>query len=283
MSVPLIVQDELVGSFNLGSDQPGGFAPEYVDVAREVASSLAIAIQQARLFENLHASRERLQALSRRLVEVQEIERRRLAHELHDEIGQTLTAVKINLQALQRREDMAGVEPYLKDSVDVVEHALQQVRNLSLDLRPSLLDDLGLVATLRWYVDRQAQRGSFAAQLVTDPLEIHLPPELETTCFRVVQEALTNIMRHSHAQNVCVELHQREAELVLRVCDDGVGFDVQAALENATGGGSLGLLGIQERIWQVGGQIAIQSALGGGTDIQARLPLSARASDSLPS
>ncbi len=283
MGVPLIVQDELVGSFSLGSDRPGGFAPEYVDIAREVASSLAIAIQQARLFERLNAGRERLQALSRRLVEVQEIERRRLAHELHDEIGQTLTAVKINLQALQRREDMAGVEPYLKDSIEVVEHALQQVRNLSLDLRPSLLDDLGLVATLRWYVDRQAQRGGFAAQLITDPLEIYLPPELETTCFRVVQEALTNIMRHSKAHNVCVELHQREAELALRVCDDGVGFDVQTALDEAMGGASLGLLGLQERIWQVGGQVDIRSAPGGGTDIQARLPLSASASGPLPS
>ncbi len=280
VSVPLIVQDELVGSLNLGSDRPGGFAPEYIDIAREVGSSLAIAIQQARLFEHLHTGRERLQALSRRLVEVQEIERRRLAHELHDEIGQTLTAVKINLQALQRREDMTGVEAYLKDSVDVVEHALGQVRNLSLDLRPSLLDDLGLVATLRWYVDRQAQRGGFTAQLITDLPDVpYLPPELETTCFRVVQEALTNIMRHSQAHNVCVELHQREKELELRVCDDGVGFDVQAALENAMGGTSLGLLGIQERIWQVGGQIAIQSAPGGGTDIQARLPLSQPASD----
>jgi signal transduction histidine kinase len=192
--------------------------------------------------------------------------------------------VKINLQTLQRREDMAGVEAYLKDSVDVVEHALGQVRNLSLDLRPSLLDDLGLVATLRWYVDRQAQRGGFAAQLITDIPEIPaLPPELETTCFRVIQEALTNIMRHSQARNVCVELHQREAELSLRVCDDGVGFDVQAALENAMGGASLGLLGIQERIWQVGGQIAIQSAPGGGTDIQAHLPLPSPASDSLRS
>jgi PAS domain S-box-containing protein len=284
MSVPLIVQGELVGSLNLGADQPGGFAPEYVDIAREVASSLAIAIQQARLFERLRAGRERLQALSRRLVEVQEIERRRLAHELHDEIGQTLTAVKINLQALQRHKDMAGVESYLRDSVDVVEHALGQVRNLSLDLRPSLLDDLGLVATLRWYVDRQAQRGGFTAQLIIDPPEIpYLPPELETTCFRVVQEALTNIMRHSQAQNVCVELHQREAELALRVCDDGVGFDVRAALGDAMGGASLGLLGIQERIWQVGGQIVIQSVPGGGTDIQARLPLSSPASDSLPS
>jgi len=283
MSVPLIVQGELVGSFNLGSDQPGGFAPEYVDIAREVASSLAIAIQQARLFEHLQAGRERLQALSRRLVEVQETERRRLAHELHDEIGQTLTAVKINLQALQRHEGLASVEPYLKDSVDVVEHALQQVRNLSLDLRPSLLDDLGLVATLRWYVDRQAQRGGFAAQLVTDPADMHLAPELETTCFRVVQEALTNIMRHSQAHNVCVELHQRDAELLLRVCDDGVGFDVQAALKTAMGGASLGLLGIQERIWQVGGQIAIQSAPGGGTEIHARVPLTAPASDPLPS
>jgi PAS domain S-box-containing protein len=282
MSVPLIVQDELVGSFNLGSDQPGGFAAEYVDIAREVASSLAIAIQQARLFERLRAGRERLQALSRRLVEVQEIERRRLAHELHDEIGQTLTAVKINLQALQLREEMAGVQPYLKDSIDVVEHALGQVRNLSLDLRPSLLDDLGLVATLRWYVDRQAQRGGFAAQLVIDlPETPHLPPELETTCFRVVQEALTNIMRHSQARNVRVELRQLEAGLLLRVCDDGVGFDVQSALENATRGISLGLLGIQERIWQVGGQIDIRSSPGGGTDVQARLPLSSGVPDPL--
>jgi PAS domain S-box-containing protein len=285
VGVPLIVQNELVGSFNLGSDQPGRFASDNVDIAREVASSLAIAIQQARLFERLQAGRERLQTLSRRLVEVQEIERRRLAHELHDEIGQTLTAVKINLQALQRREDMAGVEPYLKDSIDVVEHALGQVRNLSLDLRPSLLDDLGLVATLRWYVDRQAQRGGFAAQLVIDLPEIpsYLPPELETICFRVVQEALTNIMRHSQARNVRVELRQREAELLLRVHDDGVGFDVQAALENAMKGASLGLLGIQERIWQVGGQIDIRSAPGGGTDIQACLPLSSPAPDSLPS
>ena len=283
ISAPLVVQDELVGSFNLGSDQPGGFAPEYVDIACEVAYSLAVAIQQARLFEHLHAGRERLRTLSRRLVEVQEIERRRLAHELHDEIGQTLTAVKINLQALQRREDIAALGPYLKDSIEVVERALQQVRNLSLDLRPSLLDDLGLIATLRWYVDRQAQWGGFAAQLVADPAQDRLPPELETTCFRVVQEALTNVMRHSQAKNVRVEVHQQDAELVLRVCDDGVGFDVQAALEDAMRGASLGLLGIQERIWQVGGQITIKSAPGCGTEIYAHLPLPAPTTDPLSS
>jgi PAS domain S-box-containing protein len=273
MCVPLAVRDELLGSINLRSDQPGAFAPEHADVTRELADPLAIAIQQAQLLDQLSAARERQKMLTRRLVEAQEDERRRVARELHDEIGQTLTAVKINLQTLGRQADWAGLAPRLADSIAIVERALQQVRNLSLDLRPSLLDDLGLVATLRWYVDRQAQWAGLTISFSADPPEMSLPPEHEITCFRVVQEAFTNLMRHAQAKHVRVALRQRNGELGLTIRDDGVGFGVQAALDNALGGESLGLLGMQERVRLVGGEIDIESEPGQGTEIRVRLPL----------
>jgi len=214
---------------------------------------------------------EALQILSRRLLETQESERRHIARELHDEIGQALTAVKINLQAAQRLPE--APVPYLEDSISIVDRTLQQVRTLSLDLRPALLDDLGLVATLRWYVDRQAQRAGFTAQFVADPLETRPRPDIETACFRVAQEALTNVTRHAQAQQVRVELHQRDAELHLLIRDDGKGFDVRTAQERAAQGASTGLLGMQERVWLVGGQIDIESVPAGGTEVRVRFPL----------
>ncbi len=282
INVPLVAQDELIGSLNLESGQPDAFSSEDVKIAGEVADPLAIAIQQARLFEWLSTAHERLQILSRRLVEVQETERRRIAHELHDEIGQTLTAVQVNLQALQHPTNTTQLVPRLEESIDIVERALQQVRDLSLDLRPSLLDDLGLVATLRWYVDRQAQLGGFAAKFTAGPLEGRVPPELEATCFRVVQEALTNVLRHARASQICVGLQQYEAELQLVIHDNGIGFDVQAVLDRAARGASLGLLGMQERVLLLGGQIDIQSAPGCGTKIRARFPLASSFLNSLP-
>ena len=214
---------------------------------------------------------ETLQILSRQLLEAQENERRHLARELHDEIGQALTAVKINLQAAQHLPDTLGA--HLADSVGIVDRTLHQVRNLSLDLRPAMLDDLGLVAALRWYVDRQAQRAGFTARFVADPLATRPPSDIETACFRVAQEALTNVMRHAQAQHVHVELRQDDAELHLLMRDDGKGFDVRAAQARAAQGASTGLLGMQERVWLVGGQIDINSAPARGTEIRARFPL----------
>jgi len=214
---------------------------------------------------------EVLQILSRQLLEAQENERRHLARELHDEIGQALTAVKINLQAAQRTPE--ALVSYLEDSISIADRTLQQVRTLSLDLRPALLDDLGLVVALRWYVDRQAQRTGFTAQFVADALKTRPRPDIETACFRVAQEALTNVVRHARAQQVRVELHQRDTELHLLIRDDGKGFDVRTAQERAAQGASMGLLGMQERVWLVGGQIAIESTPAWGTEIRVRFPL----------
>jgi signal transduction histidine kinase len=132
-----------------------------------------------------------------------------------------------------------------------------------------------VVAALRWYVDRQAQRAGFEAQFIAEPQEMRLPPDLETTCFRLVQEALTNVVRHARAERVQVILRQNQADLDLVIRDDGVGFDVNAVKDRRPGDRSLGLLGMQERVQLVDGQIKIESDPDRGTEIHAIFPLDA--------
>jgi signal transduction histidine kinase len=240
----------------------------------QINKELKTEIAERKLANELQLkTQERLQTLSGKLIEAQEVERRSLARELHDEIGQGLTAVKINLQTLQHSSTHSKMGLPLQESISLVEVALQQVRSLSLDLRPSLLDDLGLAIALRWYVDRQTQRSGIIGEFLAKPLETKLSPNLETTCFRIVQEALTNVVRYAQAQRVVVELWQLETQLHLIIRDDGIGFDVDAARERATRGGSLGLLGMEERVLLVGGQIDIKSVHQRGTEIHAWFPL----------
>jgi signal transduction histidine kinase len=148
------------------------------------------------------------------------------------------------------------------------------VRTLALDLRPSMLDDLGLVSALRWYVQSHVRKVGIHVRLVADPLPRHLPAHIEITCFRVAQEALTNVVRHAQAQRVTVMIRLRKTELVLSVRDRGRGFDVATAKELALKGHSMGLLGMQERVELAGGHLSIESNVGEGTVIRAIFPLS---------
>ncbi len=273
ISAPLIADSLLIGGINLGATRPYAFTEQHISIVHEVADQMAVAINHARLFQEVQEGRERLQKLSRRLMEIQEVERHHIARELHDEIGQSLTAVKISLQAILRQRDALALSPALKESIKIVDGALEQVRNLSLDLRPSLLDDLGLEAALRWYIDRQAQWAGFKVELVTHLQVPRLSPDLETVCFRVTQEAMTNIVRHAQASHVYVDLHQYKQELHLIIRDDGKGFDVHAAQERAIRGSSLGLLGMQERVSFAGGKIEILSTPKKGTEILASFPI----------
>lgn len=272
-SVPLRVKRGVIGVLQATDTHPDRFEASDLLLLEPLASSAAVAIDNAQLHEQVRATGERLQGLSRQLVEAQENERRRIARELHDEIGQALTTVIINLQAVQRSLDAPSLAPYVEDSITTARHTLEQVRDLSLDLRPSLLDDLGLVPALRWYSDRQSRRAGLSVQFQSESLEADLPVDVRITCFRIVQEALTNVVRHAQAQHVVVGLRQRERELELTVRDDGLGFDVDQALERASHGASLGLLGMQERALFAGGQMHIQSAPGHGTEIRLSIPL----------
>jgi PAS domain S-box-containing protein len=216
-----------------------------------------------------------LQMFSRQLIEAQEDERRRIARELHDQIGQVLTAVKMNLHTVQRVCDAAEVGPYIRDNIEAVDEALRLVRDLSIDLRPPLLDDLGLITALRWYVDRYAQRTGVAADVMIDlkdPNE-RFSRELETACFRIAQEALTNVARHARATSVLLRLKKDHDCLVGSVIDDGVGFDPEALRRRAPRAATLGLIGMQERAHAAGGEIEIRSAISRGTEIRFKLPL----------
>ena len=214
--------------------------------------------------EELARRARQQEALSRKLIEAQEAERRAVARELHDDFGQVLTALKLNLQ--RRDRDAA-------ESIALVDGAIARMRDLAQDLRPPLLDEFGLEASLSWYVEREAKRAGLAFHLSLAHLEQRPPIAVETTCFRIAQEALTNVIRHAQARSVEVELSQGNGTLQLIVRDDGHGFDVAAARRRAAQGASQGLLSMQERVALAGGALEIDSAPGRGTAIRARLPL----------
>jgi signal transduction histidine kinase len=219
----------------------------------------------------LELSQERLRALSRRLLEVQEQERARLARDLHDDIGQVLTALKIRLESLARSDPAAGVR--LVECIETTHHALERVRQLSFSLRPAQLDDLGLEAALRSHVQRQARVGAVHAHFETSGSPPAIPPDVETACFRVAQEAITNVLRHAHAANLWVRLAAGERQLSLSVRDDGAGFDLDAARRRGAAGASLGLVGMEERIAQAGGSLEVRTAPGQGTLLLATFAL----------
>jgi signal transduction histidine kinase len=272
VSVPLIYHDELIGALNVWSRRTDAFSSDSVDMAYEIARQLAVAVQNGSLLLQVEEGRRRLQLLSRRLMEVQEQERRHIARELHDEIGQALTATKIDLQMLYQLAKEQGVELPVDESMGTVELAMRQVREMSVQLRPTLLDDLGLASALRWYLKRTSERTGLVARLSqkgpSDLLEQRLPAEIETACFRVAQEALTNTMRHAQARTFSVELRRGETNLEMEISDDGVGFDLNAAREGAAQGISFGLLSMQERVELTGGRFSIEAAVGRGTRIQ---------------
>ena len=214
---------------------------------------------------------QQMQMLSRRVLEVQESERRRIAHELHDELGQSLTAIKINLQASLRLPP-ADQERRSADNIAIIESALQHVRSLSLTLRPSVLDDLGLGAAIEWLAEQAHSRGDLQVELASDLNDRRLAPELETACFRIVQEALTNIQRHSKASKVRIALHAAGSDLVLTIGDNGRGFDTTRRMT----GKSLGLLGMEERASLLSGTLSVRSQPGNGCTITLHCPITAQ-------
>lgn len=217
---------------------------------------------------------DQLQTLSRRVIDTQEAERRRLANELHDELGQALTAIKINLQAGAKFKGRSADE-LNAENISIVEDALQQVRRLALALRPSILDNLGLVPALNWLGKQAASRSHLVFEFQSIVLAHRLAPELETTCFRVAQEAVTNIVRHAHAKHFSITMTQEGHTLAIVIRDDGVGMDWSKVRTAALAGTSFGVLGMQERAALVSGELQVYSTPGGGCTLVLRCPLPA--------
>lgn len=222
------------------------------------------------------SARERVKAhdllrlLNRRLENAKEEERRHLARELHDEFGQSLTAIKLQLKLAERHSP--AVSSRLAAATEVVDELIRRVRQLSLDLSPPLLQEAGLVAAVRAFVDAQSELGDLAIDLDL-ALDGRFPSELETTAFRVVQESITNALRHAHAKRIRVVLHLLGSELLVSVVDDGDGYDIDDVLSAAARGEHFGVVGMRERVRGLGGSFAVDSGPGQGTAVSATFPV----------
>ncbi len=218
----------------------------------------------------LRESADRLQLLSRRLLEVQEEERRHLARELHDEFGQLLATITVQLHAAKT---LAGesARSIIEECISNLQRAGDEVRSLALELRPTMLDTAGLDATLRWLASQHEQRTGIATEVVGHLNEV--PGKVAIAAFRVTQEALTNVLRHAQAHHIWIELSQSDGAVELLVRDDGVGFDVAKTLDWAANRGHLGLLGMKERAQILGGSLQVDSEPGGGTRVRLSIPV----------
>ena len=230
--------------------------------------------QQERLFVQLHAGEQHFKQLARSVWRVQEDERRRLARDLHDGIGQQLTALRHRLDALARSVDGAGdASNPLHQALEICDAAIQETRALSRLLRPQILDDLGLEAALNWLARHSAESGGFEVEVDVTSLPT-IDGDLSTLIFRVAQEALTNVLKHAQAKHVVIRLAQRQDEwLQFLIVDDGRGFDVDAAFAKASDGHSTGLASMRERVRLFGGRFTVVSRPGEGMQLRVLIPL----------
>jgi signal transduction histidine kinase len=265
MAVPLFARGEAAGLLTLSRREPGPFAEEHVRVAEAVASQASVAVENALLYERMQASKARLQTVSRRLVEAQERERRHVARELHDEAGQALASLRFGLRLLEREVAEGGaVTVRVAELIRTTDAVIDGLHRLAADLRPASLDHLGLDAALRQYSRSTAATFGldvrFKARGFTGE---RLPPVVETALFRVVQEAVTNVVRHSRASRVDVLLEHRGDRVLAMVEDDGVGFEP----DRVQRGEHFGLLGLRERAEALDGSLTVESAPGAGTTL----------------
>ena len=239
-------------------------------------------LQEARLRES--EQRETLKGeLYKRIVAAQESERQRIARELHDETGQALTAIGMGLRSLEgggRTPGSGSTKQNLRQLESLTAHSLDELQRLIADLRPSHLDDLGLSSALRWYAGNVQERTKLDVQVETHGNEPSIPSPVKTALFRIIQEALTNVIKHAHANQVRIFLAYSQQEIHARIIDDGQGFNT-GTVEFA-GRISWGLKGMEERASLLGGNLKVHSTPGKGTTVEVSVPFSQEKTDENP-
>lgn len=271
LGVPLFARGDVAGLFSLSKREPGYFSEEHMRLAEALSSQASVAVENAVLFEQMQAATLRMQALSRRLVETQENERRHISRELHDEAGQALVSLRYGLRLLEREIDAGGsADGRVAELVQQTDAVIDGLHRLAADLRPASLDHLGLEAALRQYLRSAGSKLDLTVRFKARGFgSERLPAALETALYRVVQEAMTNVVRHAHATRVDVLAERRNGRVMVMIEDDGVGFDP----ENVERGEDFGLLGLRERADALGGTLTLESAPGAGTTVVVEVPL----------
>jgi PAS domain S-box-containing protein len=269
LGVPIRVAGEIKGICCLESDRPGCFTQYHIGITEALLGEAAVAIQNALLYEEIHSGRERLQALSRRLVEVQEVERRYISRKLHDDTSQALIGLVFALEIIKR--DAGNPEAVASGFVElerIIGEILGNLHHLAVDLRPTALDHLGLIPAVRQYIDGISEKHSLPIHLDVPQLTNRLPGDIETALYRIIQEALANVIRHAKATQANVRIELREGQVRAFVSDDGCGFNVDEALASER----LGLFGMRERAEMLGGSLTIISEPGRGARISMEIP-----------
>jgi signal transduction histidine kinase len=276
LGVPLLSQGRVIGALVMVSREGSPvFSPKDLPLVQALGSQLSIAMENARLYAEV-AEKERVRGqLLDRAVSAQEDERKRIARELHDETGQALSGVLMGLSGVETAmtSSLPLARGRLNDLKAFTNQALDELRNLVADLRPVLLDDLGLVAALHWFATRYQERSGVEVQLTVAGNRRRLDPRVETVLFRVAQEAMTNTAKHAQAQHVRLLLTLGDDAATLSVEDDGRGFDPATVLDSHYDRPAWGLLGIQERMALVGGSFDLWSKPGAGARVSVRVPL----------
>ena len=288
VTAAMLRDEELIGVVALGvNGRIREFTKDELTLLQAISDQAAQALANAKLLKAANEQHEQLRALSTRLVETQETERRAIARELHDDVGQTLTGLMMQLGMVKSMlpKSAKSMHNTLEKSEALIQEILEHTRSIITDLRPQVLDDLGLVPALQRLGDDFQVNTAVKVEMNLARLPIRLPTQLEVTLFRIVQEALTNVRKHARANRVSIALSKEDELVVLSVQDDGLGFEKKITRSRANGdmviqggwmitAGHFGLIGIQERVTQLGGRLQISGASGHGTILRVELPLS---------
>jgi len=278
ISVPLRAKDNVLGVVNVASHVSHRFTKEDMYLLHSIGDQLGIAIEQARLNERLRKARERLRKLARQNLVAEEEERRRIARELHDETSQSLSGIALQLEALiemsaksdnQDAQLIAGLKKVQSLTVQVHKEVSRVISNL----HPAVLDTLGLVAAVRQYAKSRLQPLDINVTVEVKGTEMRFPPDVEAALFRVFQGAIGNIVEHSKAKNASIVLVYRPGEFSLSISDDGQGFDVSKITDVEESGRGRGLFSMRERIGFLGGTSGIESKIGAGATVWAKIPI----------
>jgi signal transduction histidine kinase len=278
ISVPLRAEDRILGVMNVASHMPHRFTKDDMHLLHSIGDQLGVAIEQARLYERLRKARERLRRLARQNLVAEEEERRRIARELHDETSQSLSGLALQLQALVDMAEMSGRQDAefiaaLKKVQSLTVQVHSEVSRLIADLRPALLDTLGLVPAVRQHAEASLHPLGINVSVEIKGRDRRLPSDVEAALFRFIQGAIGNIAQHSRAKNAIIVLEYQDDELLLHISDDGEGFDVSEITDVEESGRGRGLFSMRERVGLLGGTSSIESQLGQGTTVWARVPI----------
>lgn len=273
--LPLKARGKVLGVMNVRLPANFQIIDSDRDLLASVADQIAMAVDNAQLFEAVSKQRRRLKALAARSVDAEETERRRLSHELHDQIGQNLSAVGLNLTITRAMIDEGKIKEgfaRLDDTQKLVEHMADQVRNLMAELRPPILDDYGLITALEWHGELVQRRTGIHVTVKSANGDVWLRPAVEIALFRIAQEALSNVVKHANAKNVTIALEIEAGAVCLRIRDDGSGLDAQED-ERELGDSGWGRLIMTERAEALGGHCCVESdPVHGGTVVIAQVP-----------